>query len=255
MSEVVRFFCLHGNFGSESDWEPLRAPLAHLLGGVRFECPDLWALPVEGWREELAERFVAGRRDGEESIIVGYSLGARLALELLRTQTMRCDRLVLCSVNPGLTDERERGDRLAADKLWADRVADRGASLQQIFADWDSQPVFAGSEPLRRTLPRGEAAEAGYRAAVGRRFVDWSLGTLPPTWETLAKLAVPALCVVGGRDAKFRSIADKIGALGNSKIKTAVIGEAGHRCFFDRPFEAAQKIAHLIEVPDTIGVH
>lgn len=243
---VIRFVCLHGNFGSPSDWAPVEAALNERLGGVTCECADLWALDRVRWRQELEHHIVAGRRPGELTYVLGYSLGARLVLEVFERLTPSIDGLILCSVNPGISDEGERARRRAADAEWSRRLTDPNQSWCDIVAAWEAQPVFAGSMPRLKGAFRSQAEEARYRAIVGARFVDWSPGTLRSHWETVRHLTTPLLCLAGERDRAYVERLRTIGALGNPHIRTVVVPASSHRFPFEEPTTLAASVAEFV---------
>src|SRR5436305_857158 len=78
------------------------------------------ARAVAGWADGLA---AVERRTRGAAAVVGYSLGARIALGLVATR--RAPAAVLIGVNPGLADE-DRPARAAADAAWAALLRARG---------------------------------------------------------------------------------------------------------------------------------
>ena len=96
---------LHGFAGSPRSWD---AVLADAQLGRRPVTPHL---PGHGDAPTIAGGFdavvdhLAAALDPEPHGVVGYSLGARLALGLAVRHPRRVERLLLVGVNPGLDDE------------------------------------------------------------------------------------------------------------------------------------------------------
>ena len=120
MSQVVLF---HGFLGGPRAWDEVVSLVAPTLP-VHAE-----VLPGHGRRpwfpgagvaapatfDEVIDR-VATRLPPGASHVVGYSLGARVALGVAARHPARVHSLVLVGVNTGLEDDAERGARRAADE-------------------------------------------------------------------------------------------------------------------------------------------
>ena len=125
---------LHGFLGSPEVWGAVE--------GIALATPPIAA----SWREHLA---VIAERLGPVDAVVGYSLGARLALGLVAEGY--APRAVLISVNPGIADA-ERPARRAADAAWATRF--RTEPLAEVLDAWEAQPLFAGRSRADRRAER-----------------------------------------------------------------------------------------------------
>ena len=134
-------YALHGNLGSAADWAAIDLP-----GLVAV---DLWkwqethpGISLEAFGRRFTESLPA---DDEAPVLLGYSLGGRLALHALAASPSRWKAAILISVHPGLESAEARGGRVKADQAWADRA--RQDDWTTFLEDWNSQPVLAGQEP------------------------------------------------------------------------------------------------------------
>ena len=59
---------------------------------------------------------------------------------------------------------------------------------------------------------------------------------MPPLWDRLGELTMPVTLVVGERDAKFRAIAERMGA------PVVVVPGAGHAVHLEAPAAVAAAI-------------
>lgn len=146
---------------------------------------------------------------GGARVLLGYSMGGRLALHaLLRDHTW--DAAVVVSAHPGLEDAGKRAARREMDAGWAAMALKK--PWQGFLHAWNGQQVLAAGErgscatglvmADRRSLePR--------RASVARSFIDWSLGAQEPLLERLREVGCPSLWVAGERDGKFRGLAEE----------------------------------------------
>jgi 2-succinyl-6-hydroxy-2,4-cyclohexadiene-1-carboxylate synthase len=218
---------LHGFTQTGASWDGV---LRELAGRYRALAPDLGAGPWEAELDRL-EALVP-----EAFTLCGYSMGGRLALALALRIPERVRRLVLVSASPGLADPGERAARRAADEALADRIEAIGA---EAFArEWAAQPLFAGQPP--------EVAAAAHEDRLRRSAAEHAAqlrglgtGVMPPLWERLGELRMPASTVVGERDAKFRAIAERMA------FPVVVVPGAGHAL----PLEAPAAVAAHLVVP------
>lgn len=102
---------LHGFLGQKEDWEPL---LAH-LPVLDISCIDL---PYQATDIAVAVKEIAQTA----KIVVGYSAGGRLALELKARFPNDYGKVIALSAHPGLKTEEEKQARLE-DRSRMDRDA------------------------------------------------------------------------------------------------------------------------------------
>lgn len=253
---MIRCLCLHGNFGAPSDWAPVEHALKRTFREVECVCPDLWSLGRESWRRELGEIYAAVKERGGRTVVIGYSLGARLALDMLgeavgreAPDTVRFggEGVIACSVNPGIRAAADREARRAVDARWGAQLRDRTVPLDDILAAWGAQPVFSGA--VGRAPPRftSTEAEARFRAVVADRFIDWSVGALPTSWDKLQMAETPVWCLAGERDTAFTTHLEGIRRLGNPHVVTAIVPGGSHRFPFEAPDRFAGAIATFLQ--------
>ena len=129
-------------------------------------------MSVEATADALAALLDA--RDAAPAHVVGYSLGARVALRLAVAHPDVVDRLVLESPSAGLPTEAERAARRAADEALAARIeARRHRALRRRVGAQPGVRTGASLEPDRAAQvremrlgndpggPRGEPASRG----------------------------------------------------------------------------------------------
>ena len=241
-----RLVALHGFLGAASDWDTFRA----LCPEGRWETLDLWHVfdtRVTDWRS-LGEALSAQLRsaignDPLPAFLVGYSLGARLALALpwLGDPGAPFAGACLVSCHPGLPeeDERARTERVAADEAWARTFVD--APVARIWKEWDAQPVFASSGSRRR-----EPALPAPRVTLARAMRVASLGRQPDRRLSLRAWKTPLLWVTGERDAKFRAVAASL-ASESVPARFVTLEHAGHRAPWDNPAAFARVLSGWVE--------
>jgi 2-succinyl-6-hydroxy-2,4-cyclohexadiene-1-carboxylate synthase len=172
-------------------------------------------------------------------VLVGYSMGGRLALHVALALPARVRRLVLIGASPGLADPAARLERCAADERLADEV--EAMTITGFAERWARTPVLAGQPPAVLAAAHADRLRntPGGLAAALRGL---GTGALPSLWERLGKLEVPVDLVVGGRDEKFRAIAGEM-AHGLPAARVHVVPGVGHAVHLEAPAAVAEVIA------------
>ena len=182
------------------------------------------------------------RSSAHRTIVLGYSLGARVALALAASRLLlpSVGGLCLVSCHPGLPDDDDvgRAARRTADGLWAERI------LQWpevgLWREWDAQPVFAGS-----TKPATRTGLPALRSVLARTMRVLSLADQPDYRPWLAAPERPVMWVTGARDAKFAALAEGLRSSG-ARVTLCTCAGAGHRVPWDQPSEFARLVTDWI---------
>lgn len=193
-------WALHGAVGSASDWRGFARDVGDDYGGLRRL--DLWRfldccpMPLAKIGDTLAGEIV---RVDPEPVLLGYSMGGRLALHALLARPDLWKAAIVVSAHTGLTAEGERAARREQDAEWS-TLALKGA-WQDFLGQWNAQGVLDGVEMPER------GALKSRRASIARSFVDWSLGEQEDLAPRLGEITCPVFWVTGARDEKFTAIA------------------------------------------------
>jgi 2-succinyl-6-hydroxy-2,4-cyclohexadiene-1-carboxylate synthase len=192
---VAVIWTLSGFLGRESDWDFL--PFAHSADGG--------------------------------DILLGYSMGGRLALRMLEMRPMKKAIIVSAGLN---TPDEERHRR---DEEWAQRFESEDWST--LMRDWNAQPVFGGHVLDRR--------EQDYdRAELARQLREYSPAVLPP--PELESIETPILWIAGERDAKYVDIAkDAVARLPHAELW--ICPNAGHRVPWEQPEAFVERLRAFLE--------
>ena len=232
---------LHGFTGRGASWGPhLRAfqrshrtIVVDLLGHGRSDAPaDPARFAVERQADDLAALVCAVGAPVAD--VLGYSMGARIALALALDHPAVVRRLVLESPSAGIADPAERDRRRAADEALAETIERDGVAA--FVEHWEGQPLFAS----HATLP--VAAREGLRrqrlghmpAGLANALRGGGQGAMTPFQHRLGEVRAPTLVVVGSLDPVGRQRAAAV-AGGIPGARLEVVEGAGHTPHLERP--------------------
>lgn len=231
----ARRLALHGFAGGPGTW----APLEETLGP--FQATPF--LPGHGERslapgesfEACVGRLLDDAREAglRGSSLVGYSMGARLALGLLLRDPAFFADTILVGVNPGI-GESQRPDRRAWEASWARTIREEG--LDAFYEAWDRQPLLAPvSAPSMEALEaRRTDRRAHTREGLARAMTQLGLGAMPDYRPRLAEIEVPVTLVVGSEDAKFLALGREM-VSSMVRARLVVVPGAGHNVVLEKP--------------------
>jgi 2-succinyl-6-hydroxy-2,4-cyclohexadiene-1-carboxylate synthase len=171
--------------------------------------------------------------------LIGYSLGARLALGVLLRHAQLVSAATLLGVHPGLESPAQRRHRVRADERWCRLLERQGMGA---FVDaWQRQPLFASQarvpKPLLEEQRRLRLAHDPHGLAGALRRLG--LGRMPCYRRQLRQIVMPVRLIVGELDSKFRDIArGMLPHLPNSTGLT--LPRVGHNPLLECPQRVAQ---------------
>jgi 2-succinyl-6-hydroxy-2,4-cyclohexadiene-1-carboxylate synthase len=190
---------------------------------------------------ELVAQAVDATIGDEPCVLLGYSLGARVALHVLLGTGMPVSRAVLIGGTGGIDDPAARERRRQADDALAAELqaaGDAGAFIDR----WLSGPLFA-------RLPRSAAGrdERSRNSASGlvASLRLCGTGTQEPLWGRLQALTLPVLALAGSDDNRFGMHALRIAATAPNAVASLVPG-GGHAVHLAQPDHSWRLVDHWL---------
>lgn len=222
----MKFHCIHGFLGSSNDWNfmnnhfPSETLIFHSITDYLNKDDQQNDAEFLNWSKKFNESTRNLIHKNQKSVLIGYSLGGRLALHALDNDA-HWDAVVIISANPGLSDSSLKNSRIENDNKWASRFLNE--NWDEVMKDWNSQGVFSGkSNDLNRS-------EHNYnRKDVATVLTKFSLGKQEDLRKKIFAYNKPLLWISGEEDKKFSDITKEL-AVKESHIDFTIIPSAGHR--------------------------
>jgi len=172
--------------------------------------------------------------------LLGYSLGARVALHVAIDGELALGRLVLIGGTAGIEDETARRRRREADEATAAALEASG-DVDAFLGRWVRGPMFARL---------GEAAQRDERRRNSAVGLASSLrlagtGTQEPRWNDLGALKAPVLTLAGTDDDRFSAHALRLARQLPDAVATLIPG-GGHAVHLAQPATTARLIRHWL---------
>lgn len=163
-------------------------------------------------------------------VLLGYSMGGRLALQLLEREPFAKAVIVSAGLNT------PNDDRRARDEAWARRFESEEWSL--LMRAWNAQPVFGGHTLERR--------EVDYdRKELARQLREWSPAVLPP--PRLESIDTPILWIAGERDTKYVEVAERA-VMRLPHAELWICPDAGHRVPWEQPDAFVSRLREFLSL-------
>jgi 2-succinyl-6-hydroxy-2,4-cyclohexadiene-1-carboxylate synthase len=215
----------------------------------------------DAWRpvaELLPERYPSTMLDHSEhsfegrmaeiaragaDVLVGYSLGGRLALRAALRDPAAYRGVVLVGATAGLEEGPMRVQRAEADEKLASWI--EAMPIEDVVGLWERQPLFADqSEALVDEQRPGRLSQDPRSLALLLRTAGQ--GVLEPVWNELHSLELPVLAIAGARDDGYTRAARRIASTAPN-ARAAIVEDAGHAPQLQRPEAVAELITAFLD--------
>lgn len=221
---------LHGFLGQGADFNRIKNNM-----NAQFITPDLFKgseFDLTSFESVAAQLVKLSDNIIGPKIFVGYSLGGRIGLHILKMFPAAFDHYVFLSTHPGLNSENEKSERQAHDLAWSKKLIN--LSWSDFLTAWNLQPVFSGgSEPQRPETDFN-------KKQLEKAFLHLSLGLQQNMNDVLQKNKSKISWIVGDKDSKFISLAEDLQQKKILESYSRIF--SGHRILFDAESTVLQQI-------------
>lgn len=226
----LNLVALHGFTGFGGSW----APVASFSPEYNWITPDLpghgsCRLPVT---LEAALNLIDNSVGKAKPLLMGYSMGGRLAIHYAVEHADRIKGLVLIGAHPGLEDADTQAQRLEYDNSLSKSILEGG--LKAFWRKWAQHPLLASQKsmpkPIKALLTKGRKQHTA--EGLASALLAYSQGLLRPLWGDLHKVTCPILLVAGANDPQAIQNAQRMQLLCH-QATVAIIPEAGHAAHWE----------------------
>lgn len=200
----MKLHCFHGFLGSQKDFSLFQNTIIH----------DLYHL-CEKSKDDVLNLLDAEIAPG--SILLGYSFGGRLAMQLFLKNPDKYKKCFILSAHCGLKDKAAKMQRVLFDQKCADKL--RELTEAEFLEGWNSQALFSHDQPIEK-FPVND------KNVLARFFTEFGLSTQDYLLDELAEYKDKLHFFYGEKDSKYIDYAKNIQAMG---FHTTLLENAGHR--------------------------
>jgi 2-succinyl-6-hydroxy-2,4-cyclohexadiene-1-carboxylate synthase len=244
--------------GSPEDW----TNVTEQLGDYRCLRAQIPAVDADPGEERSAEALASSGESAVEAAaekliselrslsnrgvhLVGYSMGARIALAAANIDSRSLASLTLVSGSPGIENIKRRIGRIQWDRENARKL--RTESLRSFLENWYQMPLFRNlSQRPLITQKLIDAKLSNDSEQLARQVFAYSPGRMTNYWPLISSLQIPVLALAGAEDAKYQQITrDLVPKIPD--VRTRVIPGAGHVLAAEAPEAVAAHCHQFIQ--------
>lgn len=166
----------------------------------------------------------------DKCLLLGYSMGGRLALYMTLHFPERFEKVVLESASSGLKTEKERSHRREADLLLAQKL--ENSNIKDFLFNWYDRPLFKSLKNSPHFDKLIETRLANNPLELAKSLRNMGTGNQPSLWGKLAQNQIPVLLLAGEYDDKFTTINTEIASLCPA-ASLEIVPKAGHNIHFE----------------------
>ena len=237
--------CLHGFSESGYTWENIHIPgyrmirIDHLGHGSSSKplAANLYTLST--MMSDL--HYIIQAVAGESYALMGYSMGARIALLYALTYGNEISHLILESGSVGIRDLNKRQARLVADDALASKIESHDSDW---FAKmWQQVPIFQSQQALPVNTQQKIYARRAHNEphALAATLRGSGQGVMPYVGDAVANLSMPVLYISGSLDEKYTEIGSTYFTKGHQ-----IIDGAGHNTHVEDPCRFMELVGEFL---------
>ena len=201
---------LHGFLGQPSDFDFLKNSFegqkkTHLWVPNLFSSESELSpkLPMDEWAS-IFNRSVLNLGKFNKRVLIGYSMGGRLAAQALHKSPSIWDQALLLACNPLSFSEEEKTSRGISDRNWADRFISE--KWEELVRAWDDMDVFSYDTAKPPIRIEGDF----HRKLLAEALQVWSPSKQMNLDGTSGLNSEKVDWVVGLQDQKYLAIQERI---------------------------------------------
>jgi len=244
---------LHGFTGTVATWDKIAASFTNyrvvavdLMGHGQTDSPDdIKVYSMEEQLQLLDDIFQ--QLNLRHFILLGYSMGGRVALSYANMFPNRILHLLLESASPGLKTAEERAERRLSDENLANMIEQNG--IESFVKKWENIPLFATQRRLSIDVQQAIREERLSQCEIGlaNSLRGMGTGAQKSLWPNLEKLQMSITLITGELDEKFCKIAKEMQWL-LLNAQHVIVEDVGHAIHVENPETFATIVKDAIKI-------
>jgi 2-succinyl-6-hydroxy-2,4-cyclohexadiene-1-carboxylate synthase len=240
-SQKDTVFLLHGFTGSLEDWHEIYPNLDErfnyvgidLIGHGKSDSPiDINKYEADSLVCQMQD--ILNHLSINKVILLGYSMGGRVALNFAISHPQKTKGLILESTSAGIKNEKEREERIKSDEDLATFIENKGTEK---FAElWMNQDIFNtqrrfSEEKLQKIRNR---IAGNSKIGLANTLRGFSTGKMPYLAEKLKLIQSPIILFSGELDTRYCKLNSELVKI-FPNAKHTIIKNAGHNTHLEEP--------------------
>ena len=239
----VTLFLIHGFAGSSEDWKECLEFLnvkyntisVDMPGFGKSDKPEIVQFYQPGYLNLIIDEIIH-RLKLENVVLVGYSMGGRIALNYCMYNQSKIKILIVESSSPGIQNLYEREERKRKDNELINLIQSQG--LRGFVEYWSGIELFQSQKnlPLNKQLTQNIRRYQNSPIGLINSLKGFGTGEMEPLWKNLNELEMPTLLITGEYDLKYNMINQDMKKMIPVSQHT-IVPEAGHNIHLEKPEE------------------
>ncbi len=243
---------LHGFTGSAEDWTSFFNKLHKSVYPVALD------LPGHGKSIKLEDEFYRFHSVNlivnklieylklEKPIILGYSMGGRVAYNFAVSNPQKLRALIIESSTPGIAEREIAEERLKKDFELAQLLDEKG--INWFIEYWFSQPIFntLNNLPEEKLKAIKNMRTGNSSTELAKSLRNYGQGKVGHVWDKIGKIDFPLLLIDGELDKKYRFLNTLVMKYTRTAIRKT-IKNSGHNTHLEKPEDFIILVNSFIE--------
>ncbi len=241
---------LHGFMGSSEDWQPIINRFSNSHYCIAYDLPGHGNSSVESHNEfyGIENTISSLKRELEKNeindfVLVGYSMGGRIALSFAIKYPELIRKLVLVSASPGIESASLREVRIKVDNEIAEKI--ESMDMHSFLKLWYSAPIFVGINQTSLFGKLISRREYNNKQCLIKSLEYAGTGRMTPLWDEIKTFNKPVMLISGERDIKYGLIHDKMQELFPNSV-SYIIKDSAHIVHLEQPKEFEHRLRNFI---------
>ena len=232
---------LHGFWGSGIDFISLQKELRSSYSMGSIDLLGFGKSPVSTETEDYTTQNLC---KGIDEVLfpchlLGYSMGARLALQYTLRYPQKVKSLICIGAHPGIQHGDEKEERRRWDCNWAEKFLKY--AIEENLTEWMKIPILQSIARSKAWSTIQIRRQQQNPLGLHHAMLGFGTGIMPHCWNQLFSIQCPVLLIHGQYDRKYASIHQHMTEYNKNFSVREVLG-SGHAPHIENPIKTAQII-------------